>query len=64
MVRELALLEPPYRLAVLSAPDRMMGPTILQQVSHPIDLLLIGMQSCLTDPKPIRENSSGSLLPM
>ena len=50
--------------SALSAPDRMMGPTILQQVSHPIVLLLIGMQSCLTDPKPRRENSSGSLLPM
>jgi hypothetical protein len=50
--------------SLLSAPDRMMGPTTLQQVSHPIVLLLRGILSCLIDPKPSREKSSGSLPPM
>ena len=50
--------------SALSAPDRMTGPITLLHVSHPIVLLLTEMQSSLIDPKPRRENSSGSLLPM
>ena len=50
--------------SALSAPDRMMGPTTLHQLSHPIVLLSSGMQSALTEPKPRRENSFGSLLPI